>query len=419
MKNLPFTILICLALSLPPHPARAVDPATVAATAALVSSVVSLFDSGADVTAASVGQIRTMLETLHARLKHHEAAFLTVMQKLDDLPKIMREELERALDQNQAHALLAAIDLIVKDVRIIENGTMPITDPMRRLEELQHTSRNMMRRSDLNLPYVIAALRTERAFIMAVNISEKKKTGDWDIRKEAYRRRLGNTQLLIDQANALEQQVRRQIPDWMEPYQRRFRKLQIAPEQEQYYDLRSMGKGSKSVWEQIGAKEIGRTPRGCVYQSVPPVDKTMTHPTCMDFETRFSPTCKVEYDVTYANSEAQRMASALWAEVESNNPRQKIISEELMLFYRYMSDYARYTYDLLSGNEGQRPRGLEKRTRLTIEALRQFSVKAQEYADSFPRKRRVRRHFGVEYIVCLHDHRGLDPFGRPFDPTIQ
>ncbi len=80
LKNLPLIVLLCLAISLPPRLATAVEPATVAAVAFLASSVVSLFDSGSSVTAAEGSQIRTMLETLHQRLKNYDAALLSIME---------------------------------------------------------------------------------------------------------------------------------------------------------------------------------------------------------------------------------------------------------------------------------------------------------------------------------------------------
>ena len=100
LKNLPLIVLLCLAISLPPRLATAVEPATVAAVASLTSSVFSLFDSGSSVTAAEGSQIRTMLETLHQRLEGYDKAFGSILKRLDEMPQIIRTELEHALDRD-------------------------------------------------------------------------------------------------------------------------------------------------------------------------------------------------------------------------------------------------------------------------------------------------------------------------------
>ena len=129
-----------------------------------------------------------MLTNLHERLQNYDTALLRVMEKLDDLPSIMQEELKRAFDQDQAYALLAAIRLIIEDVRVIEKGKLPIADAQLRLQSLQQASRDMMGRRDFNLPYIIAAMRTEHAFIWALGALEgARRDADWQVRMEGYR----------------------------------------------------------------------------------------------------------------------------------------------------------------------------------------------------------------------------------------
>ncbi len=179
-------IILCRALFLSSHQAKAVDPGTVAAVAVLTGAVVSLFDSGADTPATRVSQSHTMLKTLHERLVNYDAALIKILEKLDNLPKIVRTEIEGAQDRDQARVLLSTMGLIGEDVRVVERGENPIANPQDRLGALQLASRNMMHRSPLNLPYIIAAIRTERAFIKAIGVSDDRKTADWEERRETY-----------------------------------------------------------------------------------------------------------------------------------------------------------------------------------------------------------------------------------------
>ena len=369
MKNLPFIVLLMFAISMPPRSARAVEPATVAAVAALTSSVVSFFDSGTSVTAAEVSQIRKMIETLHKRLENYDAALLGVMNKLDDMPEIMRTELQQALDRNQGHALLAAIELIVEDVRIMEkNRQMPLADPLRRLDKLQQASRNMMQRNDLNLPYIIAALRTERAFIQAIGVSEPSRTADWEGRKETYLRRFErvfqddrDTPMLIKKANALQEH----ISDWMQPSRDELRKVKhkVAKSEERI---------ELTPGEFRWLQEKHR-PLYMYCRHIPPVFR---------------------YRIIHTNDAARELATEKSEEVKRKEANRTIIQEELLLLYRYMIDYARYSHTLLSGGEARPPKKPVERSRPYIEALKGFAKEVQEYADNFPRQQEVERSDG-------------------------
>ena len=424
MKNLPFIVLLCLAISLPPRLARAVDPATIAAVALFTSSVVSLFDSGASPTATGVSQIRNMLETLHERLETYDVAFLSIMEKMDDVPEIIRTELEHALDRDQGHALGAAIELIVEDVKIIEtSGTMPLALLLRRLDALQRASRNIMQRNDLNLPYVIAALRTELAFIRAIGVSERRKFGDWLVRKKTYQRRLErvfqddrNTPLLVEKANALQ----RHIADWMQPSRDEFRKVRdkIVKSEEKIEltseEFRWLQEKHRPLYRAVSMYDaLARDmPGDFTFDSYFTHAKVLNHIHAKQrhyvgalklnrkvvFDGR-EQNCEhtppvFRYRIIHTNDAAQELTMESSEDVKRKEANRTIVQEELLLLYRYMIDYARYAHALLSDGEAQPPKKLVERPRPYLEALKGFAKEVQEYADSFPRQQVVERRDG-------------------------
>ena len=336
LKNLPLIVVLCFAISLPPRLARAVEPATVAAVASLTSSIISLFDSGSSVMATEVSQIRTMLEALHQRLDGYDKAFATILKKLDDLPQIIRTELEHALDRDQAHALLAAIKLIVEDVRIIEGGEKPIADPMSRLTALQQASRNMMQRNDLNLPYIIAALETERAFIKAIGVSEGRKIADWEIRKETYQHRLkevfevhnGSKPILVKRADELKQQLDERVAQLRREFAALPDTVPCTPGVVEAHEIREHRVVCR-CWE-WGGGGWGGMPR---------------HPSETKAITTFKSRCPVVTTCS-PNEPAKKLAGKLQ---QVKKPDSAIpLQEDLMLLYRYMVDSAKYSWSLLS-----------------------------------------------------------------------
>ena len=199
-------LLFVLLLLMPaPGEVKAVEPATTVATMTLIASVASLFDSGADPTGMTTQQIREMVKSLHDRMQTHEEALLAVMKKLDDMPNLiqeaLREELKRAFAENNRRELLAAIRLILEDVRILEENGLPQADKLKRLQSFQQKARTMLYHGDHNLPLFVAAMRIERAYVNAIDPTGK----DWEGREDTYRDRLTDAMKnLIKKANKLE-----------------------------------------------------------------------------------------------------------------------------------------------------------------------------------------------------------------------
>lgn len=206
-------LLFVLLLSMPLHrEARAVEPATIMATAALISSVASLFDKGADPTATNIAHIRIMMELLHTRLEKYDQALLTIMNKLDDMPDLMQTELEKAFAHQSQRELLADIELIVEDVGVLEKGTPPQADMLHRLGELQRKARIMMKHDDYNLPLFVTAMRIERAYINAIKSKESDPQRDWEVRERTYQERITEAMWnLVERANRLEDRLNKRI----------------------------------------------------------------------------------------------------------------------------------------------------------------------------------------------------------------
>ena len=328
-KTLSFSAtLLGLVIIFPVGATKAVDPATVAAVASLTGTAVSLFASGANMTDTSVSQIHVMMKVLHERLQNYDNALLSVMNKLDHMPEQIRREFELALDRDQGHTLNSAIVLILEDVRVIErDNTRPLSDPIKRLHDLQSASRNMMDRDDLNLPYFIAALRIERAFINAIGaVSANRRSNDWNARRETYLFRLekvygdrSNSPNLVSRAEQLEEMLSKQL-------------------------------------NQLGEQ----------FENLPSSVKIMHRR--LNF---------CESSTRHTNQKAKEMVNRM-NEIAGTVK----IRQELLVLYRYMVDYAKYTSAILSGMpDVEPPKEIEKGYLMQFDEIQ---ADVQEYADRFP-----------------------------------
>ena len=183
-----------IGVAVAPRPATAVEPLTAAVVAAqLAATVLELFTSGADPVGTQIGQNRIMIEALHERLNAYDSAFTEVLTKLDDLPRIIRKDLERVVDRKQRQELMAAVQLVLEDVEILDKGGHQslFADAAKRLQTLQQEARELMEREDdLNIPYIIMAMMVEKAFILALSAEGDGRAVDWDVRKRSYLARM-------------------------------------------------------------------------------------------------------------------------------------------------------------------------------------------------------------------------------------
>ena len=199
------TLATALFLTLPPRQAYAeVTTATVIAAIALLahvaSALVSLGDSGANPYGTMTAQQRQMLTLLHTRVTAHDHAVKAILQKLDAMPKWIREEVDDAFTVERIHAVRAAIMLILEDMKVMENlkasqeaigrrDLTPIADASSRLANLQNTARRLFHvKDDLIVFDVISALYVEHAMIAMQPPTEA--SADWPVRKGSYRVRL-------------------------------------------------------------------------------------------------------------------------------------------------------------------------------------------------------------------------------------
>lgn len=164
------------------HPPRvnSLEPLTTAVLAlSFMSSVLSLFVSGADLTAETVRQNREfilhnreLIGELHKRFDNFGKAMEEVLHKLDALPEIIRQEIIDALDEFQQDRVLGIIRLIVEDFVVMRAGGQLSTDPRDRLMELQNETRVLMQRGDLNAPLLLVGMSYELALLKSLGAGE-------------------------------------------------------------------------------------------------------------------------------------------------------------------------------------------------------------------------------------------------------
>ena len=190
-----FACLICVTLVTPSRKAEAIEPATIALVSSLIASAVSLLDSGANPTATATFQNRDMIKQLHARMDKYNEAFEIILGKLDDLPGIIREELETAFAEQQRKEIHGAIRNILDDVKKLEKGIgvhLPATD---RIQKFEHEREVLLQyKHDLLLiPTIMEAMKLDLAFHSAREDSEANKMAFIEELKVKYRARLMKT----------------------------------------------------------------------------------------------------------------------------------------------------------------------------------------------------------------------------------
>lgn len=168
--------------------ATAADLATVALGAQFIGNAIRQFDAGADPDRALGRHTYIAVRELHRRLNGYDTAFQQVLNKLDDMPEWFRLELKHISDAESKQTAMATVTLILEDVGILKAKGKPIASASIRHHDAQKASRVLMlRRAYLYLPYVIAAMNAERAFIL-VHSKEGGRTPelDWQERQKTY-----------------------------------------------------------------------------------------------------------------------------------------------------------------------------------------------------------------------------------------
>ena len=178
--------LIALFNALPS--AAAMDFSTAELVAQLIGKAIRQFDTGADPDSVLGRHTNTAVRELHRRLNGYDAAFQQVLNKLDDMPKWFRLELEHISDIKSKQTAMATVTLILEDVGIIKAKGKPISNASLRHHDAQTASRVLMLRGAyLYLPYVITAMNAERAFILAHSEAGGRTPSlDWQERQKTY-----------------------------------------------------------------------------------------------------------------------------------------------------------------------------------------------------------------------------------------
>ncbi len=229
------------------HPPRlnGAEPLTIAVIGvSLMSTVLSLFTSGADPTAERIRQIRELnqqnyqailqnhklIGQLHERFDNFGKAMEEALHKLDALPEIMRKELRDALDEFQQARVLGIVDLIVEDFTVIREGGELSTDPRDRLRELQTETRTLMKRGYLNAPLILVGMAYEIALLKGLGKGLEAEEIEIEQRTKAYqvyfRQAISETRQgsIYSQFKALWYADQDELSSW----QRRFRDLQLS-----------------------------------------------------------------------------------------------------------------------------------------------------------------------------------------------
>ena len=110
------------------------------------------------------------------------------------MPEIVSSIFQLALDEKQRQEVMAAARLILEDLNVLESGRTPLADPLVRLHTLQQKSRELINREDdMNLPYILFAMKVEHAVIRSLYSSADKINAEWSERQKSYHQRLTKT----------------------------------------------------------------------------------------------------------------------------------------------------------------------------------------------------------------------------------
>jgi len=199
-----FFSLILLSTLLPRQANAEIATATIltaiATASTVLSTLISLFDTGASPYGELTAQNREMLVRLHDRLNVQETALAVIAKKVNDLPGEIRNEIDNALRNQNIRNFRAILNTILDDITILKllntekkhndpvNQT-PIADLSARLHDLQIAIGNLLQEEDDLVVFELFAARpVERALILMQGGAESKV--DWAVREKKYHNRL-------------------------------------------------------------------------------------------------------------------------------------------------------------------------------------------------------------------------------------
>lgn len=192
-------LVMMLLLALPPRHADAEIFAGIAIVSSVLSTLISLGDSGANPYNEMTSQIHESMKILHKRLNGYDRAFKAILQRLDALPKEIRKEIDAAFVDERITQVRSAISLIVEDIKVFKKlqskqkqlgglNLTPIADASARLTHLQNTVSDLIQADDDLIVFDLIAARYVEHAVIAMQKGHEA-DADWSVRKERYQKR--------------------------------------------------------------------------------------------------------------------------------------------------------------------------------------------------------------------------------------